>query len=94
MIVIPNRLGTDVFTRDKTRDAHVRLEKLPDEDMEVICVDVFNGLIPREAKNLEAHIDSSCFPNSDSGARNATEYLKDFGDFLVEVRKAGSGVVP
>jgi len=53
--VSPNREGTDVISTDKTRDAHIRLETFKEEvtgegrkeiDEEMICVDVFDFLVP------------------------------------------------
>lgn len=91
LIVVPNRCGTDVNNVDRTRDAHIRLEEIEEDEPEEICVDVFNSKIPREAKTLDPHLESDCFPNTPKGAAAATEFLKLWEIFNVEVKEGGAG---
>ena len=64
--------GTDLETTDKKYDAHVRLEMRGEEWL--IFVDVFDSA---EKRANAAHMDSDSFPVNPSGAKEATDYLRE-----------------
>jgi hypothetical protein len=80
-MVIPTRAGRDLANRDKTKDAHIRIESYKQVGTNIF-VDIFDSSI-KNASN--AHLVSGSFPHSDEGAAEATEFLQkhDFGVVVV-----------
>ena len=72
--ITPTKKGTDLESTDKKYDAHVRLEKAGGEWL--IFVDIFNSGV--KSANA-AHVDSDSFAVTASGAKEATDYLREYG---------------
>ena len=73
--VIPARMGRDLYNKDGTLDAHIRIESYKEIGTD-IYVDLFDSSI--EDAN-EAHITSESFQYEASGATQATEFLQENG---------------
>ncbi len=74
-LVIPSTAGRDLHNKDRTLNAHVRVETYKQSGT-AIYVDLFDSSI---ADADEAHILSESFPYDDSGAKEATKFLQDDG---------------
>ena len=72
--ITPTAKGTDIYSTDKKYDAHLRLEKAGGEWL--IFVDIFNSAV--KSANA-AHVDSDSFAVTASGAKEATDYLREYG---------------
>ncbi len=72
-LVIPTTTGRDLQNKDRTLDAHVRVETYKQIGT-AIYVDLFDSTIADA--NL-AHILSESFAYDDIGAKEATEFLRD-----------------
>ena len=72
--IAPTKSGTDLESIGKKYDAHVRLEEVDGEWL--IHVDVFDSAFKRANA---AHLDSDSFSVTASGAKEATDYLRDYG---------------
>ena len=72
--IIPTKKGTDIESIDKKYDAHVRLEMAGGEWL--IFVDVFDSGVK---SGNAAHLDSDSFPIDGPGAKEATDYLREYG---------------
>lgn len=81
--ITPAKKGTDLESTDKKYDAHVRLEEAGGELL--ILVDVFDSAVKRANS---AHVNSDLFPVTPSGAKEATDYLREYG-FDVRVVSPG-----
>ncbi len=81
--ITPTKKGTDLESADQKYDAHVRLEKAGGEWL--IFVDVFDSTVKRANP---AHVDSDSFPVTASGAKEATDYLREYG-FDVRILSPG-----
>ena len=68
--VVPKKEGTDLYTKDDTYDAHIRLEG------NEFIIDIFNSKIGDADK---AYIGSQDFPNDENGANEAMVFLKQYG---------------
>ena len=75
----PTRQGRDLTSRDRKYDAHVRLETMMGERL--IAADVFDSRIVGAKR---AHLESDSFPATVEGAREATDFLRNYG-FAVRV---------
>ncbi len=74
-LVIPTTSGRDLQNKDRTMDAHVRVESYKQIGT-AIYVDLFDSSIADASK---AHILSESFSHNDSGAEEATRFLQDDG---------------
>lgn len=72
--VIPNRKGNDLYTKDDSYDAHIRLEDLGNGQEEIV-VDIFDSKIKNASK---AYIRSENFSNDSEGLMEAQEFLKHY----------------
>lgn len=72
--IVPNKKGTDLYTKDDSYDAHIRLEKLNGELQMII--DVFDSKIEDPSA---AYVESRNFLNNEEGSTEAMEFLRKFG---------------
>jgi hypothetical protein len=71
--VIPNEEGNDLYSKDDSFDAHLRLEDIG-EGPEIV-IDIFNSKMKDPSK---AYIESRNFPNDETGAGEAQEFLTKY----------------
>jgi len=83
--VTPTFRGVDIVTPTGNFDGHVRLERVTGEPDASITIDIFESADPDPNKAPAA---SESFQNTPEGAREATEWLAEWG-FRVEVKQGG-----
>ena len=80
--VIPNEKGTDLYSKDDSYDAHIRIERIGKE--KEMIIDVFKS---KTKDPKRAYVESQSFSNDDTGAEEAQEFLSEY-DIQYEIKSA------